>query len=182
MFKNIFCYTTYMACTTYMFNNISMWSTTYICYWILKDIYILYHRTTCMWSLGNIFINTPPSITPFVALSADQSVVYWKFQFIVSSQHFDCTTSTLRLFFKRDNVFYLLCTRPSMVSLLRNTQGHSDTSGDLYVWVCMCVCGKWDHTSLSRRKLHCAFPRLGPHCSNSNWCTPKQAWSSWAAW
>jgi len=78
-------------------------------------------------------MNTLQSITPFVALSADQTVVYWAFQFIVSSKHFDCTTSTLRLFFKRDNVFYLLCTRPSMVSLLRNTQGHSDTSGDLYV-------------------------------------------------
>jgi len=33
--------------------------------------------------------------TPFVALAADQSVVQWAFQFIVSSKHSNCTTEIL---------------------------------------------------------------------------------------
>jgi len=80
----------------------------------------MYPWTTYIWSLCNIFMHPPASITPFVELSVDQSVVEWPGQFIVSSKHFNCTTSTP--FFHRDDVFYLLYTRASMVSLLRNTQ------------------------------------------------------------
>jgi len=80
-----------------------------------------------------------------------------------------------------------------MVSLLRNTQRHSDTPGDLYDWVCVCVRGEWDHNSLFiismtfdkfdmlRKQPHFALLRLGTHCSNLNRRTPKQALSSWAA-
>ena len=91
--------------------------------------------TTYIWFLCNIFMHPPASITPFVELSVDQSVVYWPGQFIVSSKHFNCTTSTP--FFHRDDVFYLLYTRASMVSLLRNTQRRLWQLG---CFVCLSVC------------------------------------------
>jgi len=73
-----------------------------------------------LWSLCNTFLHLSTAITPFVALSADKSVVQWACQFIFSSKHLNCTVSTL--FFQRDDVFYLLCTRAWRVLLLRNTQ------------------------------------------------------------
>ena len=41
----------------------------------MGHMYVMYPWTTYMWSLCNIFMHPPPSITPFVALSADHSVV-----------------------------------------------------------------------------------------------------------
>jgi len=82
-------------------------------------MYVIHRLTTYMWSLCNIFLHLPAAITPFVTLSADQSIVQWACQLIVSSKYFNWTISTL--FFQRDDVFYLLCTRAWMVLLLRNT-------------------------------------------------------------
>jgi len=90
-------------------------------------MYVMHRLTTYMWSLCNIFLHLSAAITPFVALSADQSVLQWACQFIVSSKHFNCTISTL--FFQRDDVWYLLCTRAWMVLLLRNTVTVRSISG-----------------------------------------------------
>ena len=92
---------------------------------------VIRRLTTYMISLCNIFLHLSAAITPFVALSVDQSVVQWTCKFIVSSKYLNCTISTL--FFQRDDVLYLLCTRAWRVLLLRNTQrqlwhlSHCDT-------------------------------------------------------
>ena len=92
-------------------NNIYMFSRQHIMLLnLIGHVYDLYPWTTYMWSLCNVFIQPLQTHTPFVALAADQSVVQWAFQFIVCSKHS-----------YRDTVFYLLCTRVSMVALLRNT-------------------------------------------------------------
>jgi len=98
-------------------------------------MYVMHRLTTYMWSLCNIFLHLSAAIMPFVALWADQSVVQWACPFIVSSKHFNCTISTL--FFQRDDVFYLLCTRAWMVLLLRNTQRRLWHLG---WYICLSVC------------------------------------------
>jgi len=76
MFDNMYCYTKYMAYTTYMLTNLNMCiKNIRILVNSIKHMYTLCHWTTYMWSFGNIFMNAPPYTTPFVALSADQSVV-----------------------------------------------------------------------------------------------------------
>jgi len=96
---------------------------------------VMHRLTTYMISLCNIFLHLSAAITPFVALSVDQSVVQWICQFIVSSKHLNCTISTL--FFQRDDVFYLLCRRAWRVLLLRNTQRHLWHLG---WYICLSVC------------------------------------------
>jgi len=93
-----------------------------------------------MWSLCNIFLHLSTACTPFVALSADKSVVQWTCQFIVSWKHLNCTISTL--FFHRDDVFYLLWTRAWRVLLLRNTQRQLWHLG-WYICLSVCVCVWW---------------------------------------
>jgi len=126
--NDIFCSTTYYTKQHIFFNNMCMFLKNIlmflnnICmsYNIIGHMYVMYRLTTYMWSLCNIFLYLSAAITPFVALSADQSVVQWACQFIVSSKHLNCTMSSL--FFQRDDVFYLLCTRAWRVLLLSNTQ------------------------------------------------------------
>jgi len=144
-------------------------------------MYVMYPWTTYIWSLCDIFMHPLTSITPFVALSADQPVVYWACQFIVFSKHFNCTTLTP--FFQRGDIFYLLCTRASMVSLFRNTQRRLWHLG----WYkCLSVCVYVVNgitTPCLAKKLHSALSRLGPQSSwsNSNRRTSKQGLPSWAA-
>jgi len=133
----IFCSTTHYTKQNIFFNNIYMFLyNIYMLYNIIEHMYVMHRLTTYMWSLCNIFLHLPAAITPFVALSADQSVVQWACQFIVSSKHFNCTISTL--FFQRDDVFYLLCTRAWMVLLLRKTQRRLWHLG-WYICVSVCV-------------------------------------------
>jgi len=102
---------------------------------IIGHMYVMHHLTTYMWSLCNIFLHLSTTITPFVALSADKSVVQWVCQFIVSSKHLNCTI--LPLFFQRDDVFYLLCTRAWRVLLLHDTQRELWHLG---WYICLSVC------------------------------------------
>jgi len=158
----------------YVLNNI------YMSFNIVGHLYVMYPLTTYMWSLCNIFLHLPASITPFVALSADQSVVQWACQFIVSSRHFNCTISTP--FLQRDDVFYLMCissTRASMVLLLRNTQRRLWHLG---WYICLSVC-VYVVNGITTLCLHSALPRLGSQSSWSNLKrrTPKQGLSEWAA-
>ena len=148
---------------------------------IIRHMYVMYPLTTYMWSLCNIVLHIPASITPFVALSADQSVVYCTCQFIACSNHFNCTISTP--FFQRNDVFYLLCTRTSMVLLLRNNQRQLWHLGWYICWsVCVYVVNGISIPCLTK-KLHSALPRLGPQSSwpNLNRRTPTQGLPSWAA-
>jgi len=132
----MFCPTTYYTEQHIFFNNIYMFlNNIYMSFDIIGHMYVMYPLTTYMWSLCNIFLHLPASITPFVALSADHSVVQRACQFIVSSKHFNCTISTP--FFQQDDVFYLLCTRASMVLLLRNTQRRL---WHLEWYICLSVC------------------------------------------
>ena len=96
------------------FNNICMFSNNmymflnniYMSYNVIGHMYVMHRLTIYMRFLFNIFLHLYAAITPFVAFSADQSVVQWACQFSVSSKHFNCTISTL--FFQRDDVLYLL--------------------------------------------------------------------------
>jgi len=143
LYVNIFCSTTYYTKQHIFFNNIYMFLNNInmflnnICmsYNIIGHMYVMRRLTTYMWSLCNIFLHLPAAITPFVALSADQSVVQWACQFIVSSKYLNCTISIL--FFQRDDVFYLLCTRAWRVLLLRNTQRQLWHLG---WYICFSVC------------------------------------------
>jgi len=134
--NNIFCSTTYYTKQHIFFNNIYMILNN-ICMScnVIGNMYVMHRLTTYMWSLCNIFLHLSTAITPFVALSADKSVVQCVCQFIVSSKHLNCTISPL--FFQRDDVFYLLCTRAWRMLLLRNTQR------DLWHlgwYICLSVC------------------------------------------
>jgi len=129
IFQNyIFCSTTYYAKQHIFFNNVHMFLNSIhmflnnICmsYNIIGHMYVMYRCTTQMWSLCNIFLYLSAAITSSVVLSSDQSVVQWACQFIVSSKHLNRTISTL--FFQRDDVYHLLCTRAWGVLLLCNTQ------------------------------------------------------------
>jgi len=67
---------------------------TYMSFNIIRHMNVMYPLTTYMWSLCNIVLHILASITPFVALSADQSLVWWAYQFLVSSKHFNCAILT----------------------------------------------------------------------------------------
>jgi len=119
--NDIFCSTAYYTKQHIFFNKIYMFlNNIYMSYNIIGHMYVMHRLTIYMRFLFNIFLHLYAAITPFVAFSADQSVVQWACQFSVSSKHFNCTISTP--FFQRDDVFYLLCTRARMVLRLRNTQ------------------------------------------------------------
>jgi len=140
----------------------------YMSFNIIRHMNVMYPLTTYMWSLCNIVLHIPASITPFVALSADQSLVWWAYQFLVSSKHFNCAISTP--FFQQDDVssFYLLCTRASIVLLLCNNQRQLC---HLEWYTCLSVCVYVVNgitTPCLEKKLHSALPRLGPLSSWSN--------------
>jgi len=104
-YNNIFSHSTYMTDTTYLFNTIYLFSyNIYMLLNLIGHMHVMYPWTTYMWSFGNIFMHPPPNASR-IHLSRP-IIVWWAFQFIVYSKHFNCTTST----------------RASMVSRLRNPQ------------------------------------------------------------
>jgi len=145
LFNNMLYSTTYfLQQHIYVFNNI------YMLFNIIGHVYVMYPWTTYMWSLCNIFMHPPASITPFVALSADQSVVWWACQFIVSSKHssFNCTTF--------DSVLPARwCLLPPVYTCLNGVAlaQHSEvtlTPRVIHMFEYVCVRGEQDHYSLSR--------------------------------
>jgi len=153
--NDIFCSTTYYTRQQIFFNNIYMFlNNMRMSYNIIGHTYVMHRFTTYIWSLCNMFLHLPAGITPIVALSADQSVVQWACQFIVSSKHFNCTISNL--FFQRDDIFYLLPVYSCLkgVALAQHSEA-TLTPRVIHMFESVCVRGEWDRYSLSRGQTHC---------------------------
>jgi len=80
------------------------------------------------------------------------------------------------------------CVWPTVYTCLNGVDlsQHSEaalTPRVICMFECVCVCGEWDHYSLSRKKMHCALPRLGPDSAwlNSNQRRTKEDLPWWAA-
>ena len=111
-------------------------STTYVCYSILYHICILQTLKNANM-IFRLYVNQSPTIKHAIR-SILSGPVCRTFQVVISSRYFYCTASTAN--FESDNVFYELCFHVFQgcrsCAILRGTE----TSGDLYVCMCVRVC------------------------------------------
>ena len=140
-----------MAYTTYLFNNIYMFlNNIHMLLNFIERMHVMYPWTTYMWSLCNIFMHPPPSITLFVALSVDKSVVLMGILIY-------CCLKTFQLYYLDSFLPARWCFLPTVYKCLNGVAlaQHSEatlTPRVIRMLECVYVCDEWDHYSLFRKK------------------------------